>query len=82
MNDSDIRAVFRRDGYCCLYCGKDGLVSQDNWHHTCIDHFIPISKGGQDTYDNAVTSCHYCNAIKASRVFATIEDANIYIQKR
>ena len=51
--------VFKRDGYECVYCG-------DNNHRTLtIDHVIPQSKGGGNTWDNLVTACKKCNGEKA-----------------
>jgi 5-methylcytosine-specific restriction endonuclease McrA len=51
--------VFKRDNYTCVYCGcteKSALT---------LDHVIPQSKGGPDTWDNLVTACKRCNAEKA-----------------
>ena len=71
--------VQKRDNYTCYYCGKDGLLSLDNWHDCTVDHFIP---SGGDNEDNLITSCHYCNLIKGPKVFSTREEARKYIQNR
>ena len=47
--------VFKRDRYTCVYCGSNRR--QD----LTIDHLIPQSKGGKNTWDNLVTSCKGCN---------------------
>ncbi|KZX57951.1 hypothetical protein A3709_20280 [Halioglobus sp. HI00S01] len=49
-------ALFRRDGYTCLYCG-------DVFHKSQLtrDHIHPRSRGGKDTWANVATSCGRCN---------------------
>ena len=51
--------VFKRDGYCCVYCGDD------NRKTLTLDHVIPQSKGGKDAWDNLVTACRRCNSEKS-----------------
>lgn len=50
--------VFKRDDYTCVYCGK-----RDRKDCT-IDHVLPQSKGGKDSFENCVTSCFKCNQEK------------------
>jgi 5-methylcytosine-specific restriction endonuclease McrA len=54
------RAVFARDQYRCQYCGSQ--------KHLTVDHVVPRSKGGTDSWDNVVTSCAPCNLRKADRL--------------
>jgi hypothetical protein len=51
--------VYRRDNYECVYCGNS------NQRILTLDHVIPQSKGGTDTWDNLVTACRPCNAEKS-----------------
>lgn len=51
--------VFKRDSYCCVYCGDD------NRKTLTLDHVIPQSKGGKDTWENLVTACRRCNGEKS-----------------
>ena len=51
--------VFKRDGYCCVYCGND------NRKTLTLDHVVPQSKGGKDTWENLVTACKRCNGEKS-----------------
>lgn len=51
--------VFRRDGYECVYCGSD------NKRTLTIDHVVPQSKGGSNTWENLVTACKSCNHEKS-----------------
>jgi len=53
------RAVFARDRHRCQYCGSD--------RHLTVDHVVPRSKGGSDSWDNLVTSCAPCNRKKGDR---------------
>ena len=61
------RALFKRDHYTCLYCGK-------NFEYEMLsrDHVKPISRGGRDIWTNVVTSCKRCNARKGSSLLADI----------
>jgi len=51
--------VFRRDNHQCVYCG-----SEDN---LTIDHVIPKSKGGGNTWKNMVSCCATCNVKKDNK---------------
>jgi 5-methylcytosine-specific restriction endonuclease McrA len=52
------RGVLRRDGQRCGYCGGSA---------TTIDHVLPRSRGGQDTWENLVACCLKCNNAKSDR---------------
>ncbi|NDC34751.1 MAG: HNH endonuclease [Synechococcaceae bacterium WB9_2_112] len=54
------RNLFQRDGHRCQYCGtaKEPLS---------IDHVVPRSRGGRDTWDNVTTACLPCNVRKGCR---------------
>ncbi len=54
--------VFERDGYKCCYCGK-----QLTRFSATLDHIQPVSKGGDNSYDNLVTSCLHCNSQRGNR---------------
>ena len=51
--------LYERDCNRCIYCGDTKSL--------CIDHIYPISKGGDDHYDNLGVSCKGCNSGKAGR---------------
>lgn len=55
--------VFIRDEYRCGYCNKK-LTSKE----ATIDHVIPVSRGGKNTWDNTITSCFDCNNLKNNRL--------------
>jgi len=56
--------VYRRDGFKCLYCGREG---GDTGTTLTVDHFVPIEHGGTDELGNLATSCKRCNKDKGSR---------------
>lgn len=51
--------VLKRDKFTCQYCGgvAPNVLLQ-------IDHIIPVSKGGDDSIMNLITSCQPCNSGK------------------
>ena len=63
--------VLRRDRFHCQYCG-----GRD---HLTLDHVVPKSRGGRDTWDNLVAACIACNARKGCR---TPEEAAMPLQHR
>ncbi|WP_325311211.1 HNH endonuclease [Longimicrobium sp.] len=59
--------LFARDGYRCQYCGRHrGLLRGREF--LTRDHVTPISRGGENTWDNVVTACSPCNNRKASHL--------------
>jgi 5-methylcytosine-specific restriction endonuclease McrA len=46
----------------CQYCGKRPPLRELN-----IDHVVPRSRGGRDTWENLVISCRDCNLRKGRR---------------
>jgi CRISPR/Cas system Type II protein with McrA/HNH and RuvC-like nuclease domain len=47
--------IFRRDNWECVYCGEGRL------NLLTLDHVIPKSRGGEDSWENLVTACKSCN---------------------
>ncbi|XP_031504035.1 uncharacterized protein LOC116266796 isoform X2 [Nymphaea colorata] len=62
--------IFFRDGFTCQYCS-----SRDN---LTIDHVLPISRGGQWTWENLVTACAKCNSRKGKK---TVEEAGMKLNR-
>lgn len=50
------RGVLRRDSNRCGYCGK---------HASTIDHILPRSRGGANSWENLVACCLRCNNEKS-----------------
>jgi 5-methylcytosine-specific restriction endonuclease McrA len=51
--------VMLRDAHQCQYCGRRPPVRDLN-----IDHVMPRSRGGADSWENLVTACRLCNLRK------------------
>jgi 5-methylcytosine-specific restriction endonuclease McrA len=66
------RAVLRRDGYSCQYCGV--LTTRPT-----LDHVVPRRLGGGTTWTNLVTACRDCNQRKGGR---TPEQAGMALLRR
>ena len=52
------RGVLRRDGQRCCYCGHGA---------TTVDHVLPKSRGGEESWENLVACCLGCNNRKGDR---------------
>jgi len=55
--------VFRRDKFTCQYCGRS---APNVILHA--DHIHPLSKGGDNSLENLITSCQDCNLGKSDSV--------------
>jgi 5-methylcytosine-specific restriction endonuclease McrA len=60
------KRIFKRDNNECVYCGSKRNLT--------IDHIIPRSRGGKNTWSNLVTCCSNCNLKKGNR---TPEEASM-----
>ena len=66
--------VIWRDKNTCQYCNK---------YHSCgeltIDHIVPRSRGGKNTWTNLVACCKKCNQAKGNK---TPEEARMKLIKK
>jgi len=61
MNITPSRSmIYKRDNNTCQYCGAKSKLT--------IDHVIPRSKGGGDTWENLVVACSSCNCKKSDKL--------------
>ena len=65
------RNVLRRDRHRCVYCGAAERLT--------IDHVMPRSRGGADSWENLVAACTPCNNRKGNR---TPEEAEMPLRRR
>jgi 5-methylcytosine-specific restriction endonuclease McrA len=73
------QSVLKRDNYTCIYCGvragevrnactepgRSGRSLRPN--DFTIDHILPKSRGGRNTWTNTATACPACNGRKNNR---------------
>lgn len=59
--------IMLRDGYCCQYCHDRFPLDQ-----LTLDHVIPLSRGGRDSWSNVVTACKKCNHKKGNYLLEEI----------
>jgi 5-methylcytosine-specific restriction endonuclease McrA len=53
--------IYKRDNFTCIYTGKK-LAK----HELSIDHVVPRSKGGKDTWENLACCDRGLNSMKGS----------------
>jgi len=63
--------ILRRDGHRCQYCGRGDLP-------LTVDHVLPLSRGGDDTWENLVCACVGCNNRKGDR---TPQESNMPLRR-
>jgi len=68
------RNIFERDKNACQYCGRR-MPKTD----LTLDHVVPRSRGGIDSWDNLVLACMPCNVRKGNR---TPEEARMPLIRR
>ncbi|YAI82775.1 MAG: HNH endonuclease [cyanobacterium endosymbiont of Rhopalodia sterrenbergii] len=63
------RNILERDRHTCQYCNYRG-------EQLTLDHIIPRSRGGAETWENLVAACVRCNVRKGNR---TPREANMVL---
>lgn len=56
-------SVFKRDGFCCQYCGAVPPAAVLE-----VDHINPVANGGKNNIDNLITACFDCNRGKGAEL--------------
>jgi len=64
--------ILRRDGHRCQFCGRTDVP-------LTVDHVLPVSRGGEDSWDNLVCACVDCNNKKGDR---TPEEARMPLRRK
>ena len=59
--------LFARDDYRCQFCHRHQYELRPR---ECLtrDHLIPVSRGGQNDWNNVVTACSSCNTRKGNHL--------------
>ena len=73
----ELLSLYKRDGGICHICGKqcnlddytvtDAAVIAGNWYPS-IDHIVPVSKGGADSWDNVKLAHRICNSLRGNKI--------------
>lgn len=61
--------IYKRDNHECVYCGSKKNLT--------VDHILPKSKGGDNTWTNLITCCSNCNRQKGDK---TPEEAGMKLR--
>jgi 5-methylcytosine-specific restriction endonuclease McrA len=66
------KGVLVRDDYTCIYCGvKPGGIAKGRLlskHDFTVDHILPRSRGGKDSWTNTACACYVCNHRKSDKL--------------
>ena len=65
--------IFKRDGMKCIYLGCEANKN------LTLDHVLPRSRGGGNTWENLATCCSKCNGRKGDR---TPEEAGMKMRQK
>jgi 5-methylcytosine-specific restriction endonuclease McrA len=66
--------VYARDEHTCQYCGSQSNLT--------LDHVIPVSKGGGNTWENIVCACNKCNQTKGDKLLKQCKRLNMALKKQ
>ena len=66
--------LITRYGVLCYYCHEE--VS------STIDHVVPYNWDGDDSLENLVPACFWCNAAASDKIFDSVQDKKEYILKK
>jgi 5-methylcytosine-specific restriction endonuclease McrA len=58
-NKPSRQMIYKRDDHMCQYCGSIKNLT--------IDHIMPRSRGGDNSWSNLVTACMHCNTHKGDK---------------
>jgi hypothetical protein len=63
--------IYRRDDNTCMYCGSKSRLT--------VDHVVPKSKGGDDSWENLTIACSSCNTKKGDKL---LEHTNMKLLRK
>ena len=63
--------IYKRDNNTCMYCGSTRKLT--------IDHVVPKSKGGGESFNNLVVACSSCNTKKGNKL---LEHTNMKLLRK
>lgn len=66
LNDPAVREqVFNITGGFCAYCAVELVREGGGANQFCVEHVVPVSKGGPNNIVNYVPACRSCNTSKS-----------------
>lgn len=71
---ADRYVLYSRDRHLCAYCG-DQFLARD----LTIDHVMPKSRGGKNTWTNVVAACKPCNHRKGDKTPEEVKMHLLYV---
>ena len=78
LSEQDNKCFYCQREFGSIILKKRRLIRlQIHW-----DHWIPHDYSRNNRDKNFVAACHVCNAIKAARIFDTLEQARLFIYVR
>jgi 5-methylcytosine-specific restriction endonuclease McrA len=94
IDNITLKKLYRRDEGKCYLCG--GVCNWNDWRvsdngnkypgdtYPTIEHVVPISKGGFDSWDNVRLACWKCNLEKSDSILKVkpMDKAFAYSEKR
>ena len=79
-----IGRLYKRDGGTCYICGckcsfDDHQIVDGNFitgkTYPTVEHVIPLSAGGPDSWENVRLACHSCNTKKSTKSVVKVEES-------
>ncbi len=77
-----VARVLCRDGFRCVYCGRDFTADVDSLLLVRLDHMMPRSAGGRDVLSNLVAACTTCDRLKRNAPAQSIDEARRIVAER
>lgn len=59
--------IFKKCNGKCVYCSKQLTLGTND---ACVDHVIPLAKGGNNEDENLVMACRRCNSSKKDKLLS------------
>jgi 5-methylcytosine-specific restriction endonuclease McrA len=83
----DRQAILRRQEQRCLYCRRQfGAVVYRHGRMRRLrihwDHMTPFAFSQDNRTSNFAAACNVCNNLKASLMFQTVEEAEVYLHAK
>lgn len=87
LTSQEKQSIIEAQGGVCLYCGSAfGLYYLHHGklriNNPCWDHRTPFKYSQNNNFDNYAATCRYCNQVKYSKMFKTIEEVRDHVTQK